>query len=259
MEKGNQETPKIELSLVIPAYNEEKNIELTLKNVEQFLDEEKLSYEIIVVDDGSRDKTVEIVSDFIAGKNGFSLIKNPHRGKGFTVRTGVFAASGKNILFTDADGSTPIRELKRLSFWLTNNDFDIVIASREGKGARRTGEPYLRHLMGRVFNYIVQLITLPGINDTQCGFKLFRNMVAKNIFSKLSVYGETSPEIPFAFTGAFDVEVLYLARKMGYKIKEVPVEWTYSKTERVDPLRDSFRMFRDVLKIRLNDLRGRYK
>ena len=259
MEKNNQEKPKIDLSIVIPAYNEEKNIELTLKNVEQYLDEEKLSYEVIIVDDGSRDKTVEIVSVFSANKSNIKIIKNPHRGKGFTVRTGVFASSGGNILFMDADGSTPIRELKRLSFWLTNNNFDIVIASREGKGARRTGEPYLRHLMGRVFNFIVQLVTLPGINDTQCGFKLFRSEAAKNIFSKLSVYGDTSPEIPFAFTGAFDVEVLYLARKFGYTIKEVPIEWTYSKTERVDPLRDSFRMFRDVLKIRLNDLRGRYK
>lgn len=250
---------KIYLSVVIPAYNEEKNIERTVKQIHQFLLEEGYPFEIVVVDDGSLDKTAESVEGLLAALPQVSFIRNPHRGKGFTVRTGILAARGSFILFMDADGSTPIREVKRLFIWLTDHPFDIAIASREGSGAKREQEPYYRHLMGRVFNYVVQLLTLPGIKDSQCGFKLFKGEAAKKIFACLSLYGEEAPKIPFAYTGAFDVEALFLARKRGYKIKEVPVSWTYNRTKRVHPLRDSWRMFRDVVKIRWNALKGIYR
>lgn len=247
------------LSVVIPAYNEEKNIERNLKQTHQFLLEEGYPFEIIVVDDGSLDRTAPVVKSLYSVLTQTSLIENPHRGKGFTVRTGVLAAQGDFVLFADADGSTPIKEVKRLFLWLQEHPFDIAIASREGAGAKREHEPYYRHLMGRVFNYLVQLLALPGIRDSQCGFKLFKGEAAREIFSRLSLYGENSPEIPFAYTGAFDVEILFLARRLGYKIKEVPVSWIYNRTQRVHPLWDSWRMFRDVVKIRLNAWRGVYR
>ncbi len=125
-------------------------------------------------------------------------------------------------------------------------------------GASRIGEPFYRHLMGRVFNFVVQVIALPGINDSQCGFKLFKGAVAKDLFSRLKVYGASAPEIKKAYFGAFDVEVLYLAKKLKYSVKEVPVTWTYVKTNRVSPFIDSIKMFSDVVKIKLNDLRGVY-
>lgn len=246
------------LSVVVPAYNEEKNIERTVRQIHQFLLEESYPFEIVVVDDGSLDKTAEIVEKLAAPLPQTALIKNPHRGKGYTVRAGILASRGSYVLFIDADGSTPIREVKRLFLWLVDHPFDIVIASREGPGAKREQEPYYRHLMGRMFNYVVQLLALPGIKDSQCGFKLFKEEAAHKIFSRLSLYGEEAPEIPFAYTGAFDVEVLFLARRLGYKIKEVPVSWTYNRTERVHPLRDSWRMFRDVVRIRWNALMGVY-
>ncbi|MFZ2664601.1 MAG: glycosyltransferase family 2 protein, partial [Patescibacteria group bacterium] len=128
-----------------------------------------------------------------------------------------------------------------------------------GIGARRIGEPFYRHLMGRVFNLLVQLIALPGISDSQCGFKLFKGDVAKDVFSRLSIYGVKAVDIEKPYLGAWDVEVLYLARKLGYTIKQVPVTWTFVKTKRLSPVKDSLKMAWDVLKIRVNDLRGKYR
>lgn len=249
------------LSVIIPAYNEEKNIERTVKQIVEFLSGEPVfgDFEVLVVDDGSTDRTVVLVENLAENSRNLKLIRNPHRGKGYTVRTGVLAARGDYILFSDADGSTPIKELKRLFLWLTEHDYDIVIASREGLGAQRHSEPYYRHLMGRGFNLLVQLLALPGISDSQCGFKLLKTQAAKEVFSRMKIYGDESALINFAYTGAFDVEVLYLARKFGYKIKEIPVSWTYNRTERVSPLRDSWRMFKDVIRIRINDFQGVYR
>lgn len=249
------------LSIVIPAFNEEKNIERTVKQIVEFCqsDESFLNFEIIVVDDGSLDRTASVVENLKNQHQEINLIKNPHRGKGYSVRTGVLNARGQFILFTDADGSTPIKEVKRLIFWLSENNFDIAIASREGTGAQRYQEPYYRHIMGRAFNFVVQTLALRGIEDSQCGFKLFKAGSAKEIFSKLKIYGPEAAAVPFAFTGAFDVEVLFIARKLSYRIKEVPVVWTYSRTDRVSPLRDSWLMFLDVLRIRINDLKGVYR
>ncbi|MDP2874108.1 MAG: glycosyltransferase family 2 protein [bacterium] len=246
------------LSVVIPAYNEEKNIRTTLAVVEDYLHASGWEFEIVVVNDGSQDNTSGIVSDYIEGKREFTLINNPHRGKAYAVKTGVLKASGDYILFSDADLATPINEIKRMLVWLTEQGFDLVIASREGIGAKREGEPYYRHLMGRIFNFVVQNLALKGINDSQCGFKLFRRDVARRLFSSLYVYGGEGKEINTAYLGAFDVELLFLARKFGYKIREVSVTWSFVKTKRLNPLRDSWKMFWDVVKIRLADLRGCY-
>lgn len=246
------------LSVVIPAYNEENNLRQTLASIEDFLASVGWDYEVLIVDDGSRDRTVEVAEKYIEGKRPFRLLKNPHRGKAYAVKTGMLAAEGEYVLFSDADLATPIKEVRRLLLWLTDHDFDLAIASREGIGARREGEPFYRHLMGRVFNRLVQSLALRGIEDSQCGFKLFKREAAQKIFTRLYVYGGEGNEIKHAYTGAFDVEVLFLARKYGYRVKDVPVEWSFVKTPRVNALRDSVKMFRDVVMIRWADLRGRY-
>jgi glycosyltransferase involved in cell wall biosynthesis len=249
-----------EISVVIPTYNEAKRgLRKNLAQVVDFLASEGYNYELIVADDGSTDETVSIVRDFAKGQERVQLLELPHRGKGATVRDGMLEARGKFILFSDADLATPIEELKRLLSWVKDHGFDIAIASREGLGARRINEPWYRHLMGRVFNFLVKLVALRGIEDTQCGFKLFRAAVAKDILSRLRIYGQQSKEISKPYLGAFDVEVLFIARKLGYKIKEVSVTWHYAETQKLDPLKDSLRMARDVIKVRLNDLWGRYE
>jgi len=250
-----------ELSVVIPTYNEEKRgIKKNLGVVVDFLESEGFNYEVIVADDGSTDNTVAVVEEFARGKERVRVLKLPHRGKGATVRDGMLEAKGKYILFSDADLATPIEEVKRLLNWVKNQGFDIAIASREGIGARRENEPWYRHLMGRVFNFLVKLVALRGIEDTQCGFKLFKAAAAKDILARLKIYGrEGTAELRHPYLGAFDVEVLFLARKLGYKIKEVPVVWYYTETQKLDPFRDSIRMARDVLRVRLNDLKGVYR
>ncbi|HSX39230.1 MAG TPA: dolichyl-phosphate beta-glucosyltransferase [Candidatus Saccharimonadales bacterium] len=248
----------IEYSIVIPAYNEADKITASLTQVINFMKSFSERFEIIVVDDGSKDKTVEVVEGYALSNPEIHLIKNPHKGKSPSVWTGVNEAHGEYIYLADADLAAPITELKKLSIWVKDQNYDIVIASREGMGASRIGEPFYRHLMGRVFNFVVQVIALPGINDSQCGFKLFKGAVAKDLFSRLKVYGASAPEIKKAYFGAFDVEVLYLAKKLKYSVKEVPVTWTYVKTNRVSPFIDSIKMFSDVVKIKLNDLRGVY-
>lgn len=248
----------VEYSVVIPAYNEADKISSTLTQVVGFMRGFCNSFEVILVDDGSKDNTAAAVEDYAKDVPEVILIKNKHMGKGPTVYTGIMKASGKMIYMADADLSAPISELKKLSVWAIDQNYDIVIASREGVGAERIGEPYIRHLMGRVFNFFVRIFALPGINDSQCGFKLFKGNVAKDVFSRLSLYNGNSKELDVAYTGAWDVEVLYIAQKLGYKIKQVPVVWTFVKTTRISAVRDSVKMFIDLLKIRFNDLRGKY-
>jgi len=245
------------LSIIIPSFNEEENFQTgALARVAEFLKKFAFSYEVLIVDDGSDDQTVNLVKGFIKDKINWQLIKNPHQGKAATIATGVKLASGENILFTDFDQATPLSEIEKLIPFLKKN-YEIVIGSREVKGSKREKEPFYRHLMGKGFNIIVQLFALEGLHDTQCGFKLFKSEVAKELFKQLKVY--KSELIKNAFTGAFDVEVLFLAQKKGYKIAEVPVEWRHYKTIRVNPIKDSFRMFFDVLKIKIYDILGKYE
>ena len=245
------------VSVVIPAYNEERRLPQTLERVDAYFETQTYASEILVVDDGSNDQTVRVVELFAQEHPRVRLIKNDHRGKGFTVRTGMLSARGHIVLFSDADLSTPIEDIEKLLPWFERG-YDIVIGSREGMGARREHEPFYRHIMGRVFNFIVQVLTVRGIQDTQCGFKAFRQDVAQDIFSRMRLYGDNAKKIRGGMVTAFDVEVLFIGSKSGYRIKEVPVQWRYGTETKVNPLRDSYRNFRDVLMVRWNDLRGLY-
>ena len=246
------------LSVVIPAYNEERRLPQTLQSVINYLAQQTYASEVIVVDDGSSDRTVQVVESFQAAHPVVTLIRNDHRGKGYAVRTGMLAAQGHIVLFSDADLSTPIQEISQLLPWFEHG-FGLVIGSREGSGAKRIHEPFYRHMMGRVFNFVVRMLTIRGINDTQCGFKAFRDDVAHDLFTRMKLYGENAQTVTGSMVTGFDVEVLFLGYKSGYKIKEVPVEWRYGNESKVNPLKDSFELFRDVLRVRWNDLRGMYK
>lgn len=243
--------------MVIPAFNEERRLPQTLARVTAYFASQKYPSEIIVVDDGSSDETARVVEEFAAEHPRVRLIRNDHRGKGYTVRTGMLAAKGHIVLFSDTDLSTPIEDIEKLLPWFERG-YDIVIGSREGAGAKRVQEPFYRHLMGRAFNGIVQLLTVRGIEDTQCGFKAFRDEVAQDVFGRMRLYGENAKAVRGGMVTAFDVEVLFLGAKAGYRIKEVPVQWRYGTETKVNPVKDSWRNFRDVVLVRWNDMRGRY-
>ncbi len=244
------------LSVVIPAYNEEPNfINGSLEEVPKYLEKQDYSYEILIVDDGSDDKTATLAEEFASKTKNVRLIKNPHQGKAETVKTGVEEAKGEYILFTDFDQATPLSEIEKLLSFFPEHD--IVIGSRQLPGAKREKEPFHRHLMGLVFNLIVQMIAVRGIWDTQAGFKCFKGKVAKELFKKLKVYAKGT-KVQGALVTAFDVELLFIAKKHGFKIKEVPIIWHHVATSRVDPIKDSLRMLRDVIRIRINDFRGIY-
>lgn len=222
----------------------------------KYLSGQKYGWEVILVDDGSTDGTSEDLQKIVRARKNWKLIKNPHLGKARTVKAGVMEASGELVLFTDFDQATPLSEVEKLLPFMQKG-YEVAIGSREVKGSERLKEPWYRHLMGKVFNRVVQMFTIRGISDTQCGFKLFTNKTAKDLFNSLVVYASGSEKT--AFTGAFDVELLYIAQKRGFRIAEVPVSWKYVKTVRVNPVRDSIRMFLDVLRIRLTDWSGGYR
>lgn len=248
---------KLFLSIIIPAYNEKENFKKgALRKVAAYLSKVSYSYEVIIVDDGSTDETVKLIKEFIKDKKNWQLQENIHQGKAATIAKGVSLAQGQNILFTDFDQATPLKEVEKLLPFLKKGK-DIIIGSREIKGAKREKEPFYRHLMGKGFNLIVRLLISKKIYDTQCGFKLFKAKVAKELFSKLQVYGPK--KMKGAFTGAFDVEILYLAEKNNYQISEVPIFWSYYQTTRVSPIKDSIKMFLDVIKISLYNIFGRYE
>lgn len=248
----------MEYSIVVPTYNEADKISSTIVQILSFMRDFSSSFEVIISDDGSVDNTVGIVESLIRDNIELKIVRNSHRGKGPTVWSGFMKASGELIYLADADLSAPISEIKKLSVWANENDYDIVIASREGVGAERVNEPFHRHLMGRVFNLLVKLIALPGIQDTQCGFKLFKRECAMDVFPRLSNLRDAK-EVKKAYTGAWDVEVLLIAKKLGYKIKSVPVTWVYVKTTRVSPITDSIKMALEVFLIKIRFLRGKYK
>ena len=245
------------LSVVIPAYNEERRLPATLRQVLAYLEAQAYASEVIVADDGSSDSTAAIVDHLAAQHPSLRVLRLDHRGKGFAVRAGALAATGSFVLLCDADLATPIEEWERLAPFFEQG-YAVVIGSREGLGAARLGEPWYRHLMGRVFNAVVQVIAIPGIQDTQCGFKAFTHEAGHDLFQRVQIYGENAPTVVGAAVTAFDVEVLFLARKRGYRIHEVPVVWRYGTETKVDPLRDSYRNFRDVLAVRWYALRGKY-
>ncbi len=245
------------LSVIIPAYNEAIRLPKTLSTVLSYLQAQPYSVEVLVVDDGSADNTVALAKEAAQRYPEIRVIENDHRGKGYTVRSGMLQGRGKYILFSDADLATPIEEVEKLLPHLEDG-YDVVIGSREGQGARRIGEPSYRHFMGRIFNFIIRLITLGGFQDTQCGFKAFTHAAAHDLFTRAQLYGEDAQQIKEAAVTGFDVEILFLAVKHGYKVKEVPVKWIYGTETKVNPLKDSWRNFKDVVSVRLNDLSGKY-
>lgn len=245
------------LSIVIPAYNEEERLPETLRAIIAFLDQRPFAAEILVVDDGSDDRTAAIAAEMVPRARG-RVLREPHRGKGAAVRAGMRAARGAHVLFTDADLAVPIEEADRL-LAAVGAGSGVVIGSREGEGASREGEPAFRHIMGRVFNRLVRIIAVPGINDTQCGFKMFRADAVAAIVPRLRLYGPDAPKVHGARVTGFDVEVLVIARRHGYRIREEPVLWRYGVQSKVRPVADTFWNVRDVIRVRINDLRGYYR
>jgi dolichyl-phosphate beta-glucosyltransferase len=234
------------LSLVIPAYNEQARLPYTLSQIETYVCREGLDCEVIVVDNGSRDATSAVVQQASLRFSALRLLRTDRRGKGRAVRTGMLAAEGAVVIFADADLSWEVEDLSRF-VGLVDERTPIVIGSREGVGARRVGEPIYRHLMGRVFNRVVQALAVPGIEDSQCGFKAFRADAARAVFSRQRIDGF-----------GFDVEVLYLARRLGFALQVVPLHWEHKENSRVAPVRDTLLMLADVLRVRLNASRGAY-
>ena len=255
MPKSNQ----INLSIIIPTYNEEKRISQSLTDIQNFIKTQEYQTEVIIVDDGSSDQTESLVKKFCLLHPDFKLVKNPHLGKALAVKKGIEEANGEYILFSDADLSTPIETVIPMLKALTEENFRLVIASREAKNAVRINEPYSRHLLGRAFNLIIKLLFLPKIQDTQCGFKMFDGKVAKKIFQDLLVFIEKNKTIKTAYTGAFDVEILLLAKKYGYKIKEIPITWTYSSISKVNPFNELRYLFHDLFWLFINKMKGYYR
>ncbi len=243
------------LSVVVPSFNEQSNLHKgLLDSIYKYLSQQSYSFELILADDGSTDGTAQALQDFSRKHEKVRFLGLQHAGKGPTVKRAMLKALGRYRLYTDFDQSTPIQELqKMLPFF--ERDYDMAIGSREVQGSAREREPIYRHLMGKGFNIMVKLLTVRGIHDTQCGFKVMTSNLVQDIFPKLSV--TVKPETD-AFTGAFDVELLYLAKKAGYRIAEVPVQWKHVQTQRVSPIKDSVRMLFQLMHIKVAVFLGRY-
>ncbi|MCB9764727.1 MAG: glycosyltransferase family 2 protein [Alphaproteobacteria bacterium] len=232
--------------MVVPAYNEEPRLPDTLPTMLDFLRYRPYGWELRVVDDGSEDGTREVVQAFAAEHPQVVLQAEPHRGKGGAVRAGMLASEAEYRFICDADLSMPVEQIERF-LPPRRGPYEVAIASREIQGARRIGEPPSRHLMGRVFNRLVQSLIIPGIEDTQCGFKMFTGEAADALFPRQTIDG-----------WAFDVEILFLAYLMGFRIIEVPVDWYYMERSQIRPFTDAKRMVEEILHIRANHFKGLY-
>lgn len=234
------------LSLIIPAYNEGERLPQTLPGVFDFLESQAYSFEIILVNNNSGDDTREIALEFAKTRPYLHVLDEMTQGKGAAVRAGMLAATGEYLFMADADFSMPVAEIAKFLPPRLGH-YDVAIGSRETPGAVRYNEPQYRHFMGRVFNFYVKVLAIPGFEDTQCGFKCFRREVAHDILPSQTIDG-----------WAFDVELLFIALKRGYQIIEVPIHWYYGENSRVSPVRDTVNMIREVLRIRYNGFIGRY-
>jgi len=234
------------LSIVIPVYNEESRLPSALEALSDWLSDQPYTYEVLVVENGSSDRTWEIATCYVEKIPHLRAIRSPSRGKGLAVQQGMLEATGQYRFMCDVDFSMPIPQIGR---FLPPNleEYDIAIASREADGSVRFQEPHYRHLVGRVYNFMIRILALPGLHDTQCGFKCFRGQVADEIFPLQTLSG-----------WSFDVEVLFIARKRGYQIVELPIPWHFNAESKVRVLADSLHMGMDLLAIRLNALRGLY-
>jgi len=234
------------LSIIIPAHNEANRLPDTLEQVFGFLQKQTFTSEVIVVENGSSDMTFEIAHGFAVQHANLRVIQNDWRGKGLAIQRGIKEAQGEYLFMCDADLSMPIAEISKFIPPQLKN-IDVAIASREAPGAVRYHEPYYRHLTGRVFNTLIRLLVLPTLQDTQCGFKCIRADVARDIFRYQTLTG-----------WAFDVEMLFIARHHRYQVIEIPIHWFFNADSKISVLRDSLRMFLDLLVIRRNARRGLY-
>ncbi|MBI4157555.1 glycosyltransferase [Candidatus Woesebacteria bacterium] len=245
---------EIFLSVVIPAYNEEHNVRAgVLDGINDYLKDQSFSWEVIIVDDGSSDATFKLSDRFAKKHAGFSVMNEPHRGKGGTVIAGMLKAKGKRVLFTDMDQATPIDQLEKVLPKFKQGS-DIVIGSRKG----REGAPLVRKMMAYGFSLLRLLVLRLPYKDTQCGFKAFKKDASKEIFGKMKIYSGKMRGRGSSVSAGFDLEVLYLARKLGYKVAEVPVDWHHKEGTKVNPIKDSWEGLRDLFRVRLNAIVGRY-
>ena len=247
---------KPSLSVVIPTYNESQRIDATIEAVLAYLEIQPYKSELLIVNDGSTDDTSVQARRWEKTSDRVRVIDIPHAGKAAAVRRGVGAARNDLIVFTDADLATPIEFLEPFRAAIAEG-FDVVIGSREGAGADRIGEPQIRHVMGRVFNGLVRVLLLPDIQDTQCGFKMFTRQAATDLFRSSRLY-VSDEETSGARVTAFDVELLVIARRRRYAIEVIPVTWTFGANSKVSPVTDTVTNLTDVLKVKINDLRGLY-
>lgn len=234
------------LSLIIPAYNEEKRLPFTLDSLMEYLASQPYQSEVLVVENGSQDRTLEIAQDFSSRYPGLHVLHTDERGKGRAVRLGMLAAQGEYRFMCDADFSMPVDQISRF-IPPTLDGYDVAIASREAPGAVRYNEPHYRHVVGRVYNWMIRLLALPGLQDTQCGFKCFRSVVAEELFNLQILTG-----------WSFDVELLFIAQRRGYKIIEIGIPWYFNSESKIRVMKDSLQMGMDLLRIRLNAIRGAY-
>ena len=235
------------ISIVIPAYNEERRIAPSLKYIISYLKKHFDKYEIIIVDDGSNDRTHEIISRY--KNNNVKILRNElNKGKGYSVRRGILTAQYPLVLFSDSDLATPIEELGDFTRYINNHNYDIVIASRNLKNSNiKNNQPLYRQVLGKIFPRIVNLVLLNGFKDTQCGFKLFKTDAAKKI-AQLQTIERFS----------FDIEILFIAKKIGYRIKETPVVWMDKEGSTVNTFKDGFKMLIDLFRIQFNNFAGKY-
>lgn len=234
------------LSIIIPAHNEEKRLPQTLEQVFAFLKSQTYTAEVLVVENGSNDRTFEVAEAYSREHPALRVIREEQPGKGRAVRRGMLDARGKLRFMCDADLSMSIEQLSR--FLPPAAQADIAIASREARGAVRVHEPLYRHLGGRLINLTIRLLILPGLNDTQCGFKCFTAEAAEKVFARQTLPG-----------WSFDIEMLYIARRLGLTIREVPIRWRFDADTKLSAVQDALRMLRDIFRIHANALRGRYE
>lgn len=234
------------LSIVIPAHNEESRLPRTLEQIFEFLSRQSYTAEVVVVENGSSDRTLELAREFSRKHQNLIVLHEERRGKGNAVQRGILEAHGEYRFICDADLSMPIEELEKF-LPPTLTGFDVAIGSREAPGAIRYYEPNYRHFGGRAINLLIRLLILPGLNDTQCGFKCFHASTAESLFRQQTLTG-----------WSFDIEILYLARRKKLRVREIPIQWYYDPESKVSAVRDALRMISDIFRIHLNALHGKY-
>lgn len=238
--------PDTFLSIIIPAYNEEKRLPKTLQQLFDFLKKQSYTFEVLVVENGSQDQTYNIAQRSTEKYPQLQVLRVEQAGKGRAVQRGMLEARGDYRFMCDADFSMPVEQINRF-LPPSLEDFDIAIASREAPGAVRYNEPQYRHIVGRIFNTLIRLLAVPELHDTQCGFKCFRAHAAEELFSRQTVMG-----------WSFDVEILFVAGLLGFQIEELPIPWYHNPESKISVLTDSFQMALDIFSIRLKSMRGAY-